>query len=66
MRGGAPVCVSLATASSVPVVDDACTAALSDLVHHSWSDNSYEMTTLYIEYRFAVHGYADNMRILAL
>ena len=44
----------------------ACTAALSDLVHHSWSDNSYEMITLYIEYRFEVHGYADNMRILAL
>ena len=70
MRGGAPVCVcvcmSLATASSVTVFDYACTAAQSDLVHHSWSDNNYEMMTIYSKYRFEVHGYTDSMRILTL
>ena len=43
------MCVSLATASSVTVVDYACTAALPDLVHHSWSDNSYEMMTINLQ-----------------
>ena len=58
------MCVSLATASSVTVVDYACTAAQSDLVHHSWSDNSYEMMTIYsqVQIRSAwLHGQHEDL-----